>query len=327
MEGELPPSSVVTVRGEGEGQEGPGTKEVSKSSKRAARKQARKEKRQAAKATKALERERVMRAREKRIKYKSEPVPPALLAGPEASSAFHEKSNRANLGDGCDDHHHVEGNNDRHDNHQGGKGGGASSRSHSLPLPFLEREHVMNVYDSIARQWHGTRYRAWPRVAHFVHTQCPNGSLIADIGCGNGKNLRLQDANARGVMAIGVDFSLELLKLCRRTPLPPVPRGGKKRRRKEMKKRERNTGHDDTVVSDKGITQAHVQSNDKDYQDARSRRRGEGAVMYHPEAQVVGGDATDVPLRGGMFDAVLSIAGNVVFMFSFIVVVVVVCFV
>ena len=32
----------------------------------------------------------------------------------------------------------------------------------------VEEEHVQRVYDSIASQWHGTRYKSWPRVAAFI---------------------------------------------------------------------------------------------------------------------------------------------------------------
>ena len=52
----------------------------------------------------------------------------------------------------------------------------------------METEHVQKVYDTVAEQWHGTRYKAWPKVAEFVLRQRP-GSVIGDLGCGNGKNL------------------------------------------------------------------------------------------------------------------------------------------
>ena len=45
---------------------------------------------------------------------------------------------------------------------------------------------MQSVYDEIAEQWHGTRYRAWPRVEEFVRA-LPPSSLVADLGCGNGK--------------------------------------------------------------------------------------------------------------------------------------------
>ena len=52
--------------------------------------------------------------------------------------------------------------------------------------PTVELEHVHRVYDTIAPHWHGTRYQAWPKVASFIQ-ELPAGSLIGDLGCGNGK--------------------------------------------------------------------------------------------------------------------------------------------
>ena len=67
---------------------------------------------------------------------------------------------------------------------------GASDNQHTraLQMPTIERDHVQRLYDAIAPMWHGTRYKAWPRVQEFIDS-CPRGSLIADVGCGNGKNL------------------------------------------------------------------------------------------------------------------------------------------
>lgn len=52
--------------------------------------------------------------------------------------------------------------------------------------PPRRRQHVQRVYDAIAWQWHGTRYKAWPRVVEFV-AALPPASIVADLGCGNGK--------------------------------------------------------------------------------------------------------------------------------------------
>ena len=77
--------------------------------------------------------------------------------------------------------------------------------------PFCEKEHVQKVYDSIAAQWHGTRYKPWPKVAEFIKRQ-PKGSFFGDIGCGNGKNWSSCVELCSGY-SIGSDFSIELLKL------------------------------------------------------------------------------------------------------------------
>ena len=67
------------------------------------------------------------------------------------------------------------------------------------------------MYDAVAQEWHGTRYKAWPRVVDFV-SSLPVGSLVADLGCGNGKMApACRDA---GHFSIGCDFSAELVRIC-----------------------------------------------------------------------------------------------------------------
>lgn len=52
----------------------------------------------------------------------------------------------------------------------------------------LEKSHVYDVYDSIASHFSNTRSKKWPKVWEFV--EClPVGSILIDIGCGNGKYL------------------------------------------------------------------------------------------------------------------------------------------
>lgn len=57
-----------------------------------------------------------------------------------------------------------------------------------LQTPAIEAENVRRVYDTIAEHWNHTRYKAWPRVDAFIRDLAP-GSLVADLGCGNGKNV------------------------------------------------------------------------------------------------------------------------------------------
>ena len=74
----------------------------------------------------------------------------------------------------------------------------------------IETEHVTSVYDSIAPHFSLTRYKPWPRVESFL-LSLPTNSLVADIGCGNGKYLHLHSS---GVM-IGCDTSVKLLALAK----------------------------------------------------------------------------------------------------------------
>lgn len=46
----------------------------------------------------------------------------------------------------------------------------------------------LQVYEEIASHFSGTRHSPWPRISEFLLKQ-PPGSLMADIGCGNGKYL------------------------------------------------------------------------------------------------------------------------------------------
>uniref|UniRef100_A0A8C8EKY9 Fe2OG dioxygenase domain-containing protein n=1 Tax=Oncorhynchus tshawytscha TaxID=74940 RepID=A0A8C8EKY9_ONCTS len=52
----------------------------------------------------------------------------------------------------------------------------------------LEAEFVHRVYEEIACHFSSTRHSPWPRVCHFLSSLEP-GSILADVGCGNGKYL------------------------------------------------------------------------------------------------------------------------------------------
>jgi SAM-dependent methyltransferase len=55
--------------------------------------------------------------------------------------------------------------------------------------PPIELHHVRDVYDRVATQWAGTRYKAWPEVERFLREHALKNALVGEIGCGNGKNL------------------------------------------------------------------------------------------------------------------------------------------
>ena len=50
----------------------------------------------------------------------------------------------------------------------------------------IEKNHVFQVYDDIASHFSDTRHKPWPEVLKFVQS-LPVGSILVDIGCGNGK--------------------------------------------------------------------------------------------------------------------------------------------
>ncbi|XP_051882442.1 probable tRNA methyltransferase 9B [Pristis pectinata] len=74
----------------------------------------------------------------------------------------------------------------------------------------LEKDYVHRVYEKIAPHFNDTRYKAWPRVRQFLLEQ-ESGSLIADIGCGNGKYLCINNQAYK----VGCDYCLPLVESAR----------------------------------------------------------------------------------------------------------------
>ncbi|XP_071514369.1 uncharacterized protein fid isoform X2 [Panulirus ornatus] len=74
----------------------------------------------------------------------------------------------------------------------------------------LERAYVHDVYDQISAHFSSARYRAWPRVKQFL-TDLEPGSFVADIGCGNGKYLHINQQ----VFKVGVDRCFNLTNAAR----------------------------------------------------------------------------------------------------------------
>lgn len=80
-----------------------------------------------------------------------------------------------------------------------------------LSASYTEKDHVFRVYDNIAVHWNHTRGRRkvhWNRVKTFLE-ELPPGTLLADIGSGDGKYFGLND----GVTCIGCDRSWNLLQV------------------------------------------------------------------------------------------------------------------
>jgi alkylated DNA repair dioxygenase AlkB/SAM-dependent methyltransferase len=82
----------------------------------------------------------------------------------------------------------------------------------SLVTPTTERDHVHAVYDAIATQWHHTRGKRgvlWPGATQFLK-RLPVGSVVADVGCGDGKYFPA--VWQAGSYVIGTDISRPLLE-------------------------------------------------------------------------------------------------------------------
>ena len=75
----------------------------------------------------------------------------------------------------------------------------------------MEKEHVYDVYEKIAPHFSNTRYKGWPKVEEFINN-IPAGSIMADVGCGNGKYL---GCNAQNIFSIGTDRSFGLIDCCK----------------------------------------------------------------------------------------------------------------
>ena len=81
-----------------------------------------------------------------------------------------------------------------------------------LVTPVTESKHVHAVYNAIATQWHHTRGKRgvlWPGATQFLNA-LPPGSLVADVGCGDGKYFSA--ITAASLYVIGTDISEPLLK-------------------------------------------------------------------------------------------------------------------
>jgi len=76
-------------------------------------------------------------------------------------------------------------------------------------LPLIEQNFVQNMYNRIAPHFSSTRFAIWPKVKLFLESLRPH-SLVADVGCGNGKYLGIRPDLA----VLGSDISEELLKIC-----------------------------------------------------------------------------------------------------------------
>ena len=75
----------------------------------------------------------------------------------------------------------------------------------------MEKEHVYDVYEKIAPHFSNTRYKPWPKVQEFLES-LPEGSIVADVGCGNGKYMGVAENK---LFTVGTDRSFNLIGLAR----------------------------------------------------------------------------------------------------------------
>ena len=89
--------------------------------------------------------------------------------------------------------------------------GGVNSMTNSPS--FMERQFVHDVYSEIAPCFEMANQR-WPKVSNFLE-QLPDGSLVADVGCGDGRYLASEPAVAGRLAIIGADVCHELINVAR----------------------------------------------------------------------------------------------------------------
>mmetsp|Transcript_6189 Transcript_6189/g.8618 ORF Transcript_6189/g.8618 Transcript_6189/m.8618 type:complete len:324 (+) Transcript_6189:248-1219(+) len=97
-----------------------------------------------------------------------------------------------------------------------------------LIAPMVERDYVHKFYDRIADHFSHTRWNVWPHVVEFLQRYTRSGSIVFDLGCGNGKYLNklriASDDDREGnqheakavaeVAAIGIDICERLVEIC-----------------------------------------------------------------------------------------------------------------
>jgi ubiquinone/menaquinone biosynthesis C-methylase UbiE len=82
---------------------------------------------------------------------------------------------------------------------------GVSPHGQHINLPPLALPcvcHTLQVYDVIASHFSSTRFAVWPKVRAFLDS-LPPGSVVADLGCGNGKYLGVR----KDLAVLGCDRS------------------------------------------------------------------------------------------------------------------------
>jgi len=85
----------------------------------------------------------------------------------------------------------------------------------------LEKNFVLDSYSKIASHFSMTRTYFWPGVIHFFD-YIPNNAIVADIGCGNGKNMDVPSkfksenkSENKNIQFVGCDIVPELLDICK----------------------------------------------------------------------------------------------------------------
>lgn len=74
------------------------------------------------------------------------------------------------------------------------------------------KSQLIETFDEIAPHFDITRYKPWPESKRFIST-LRKGSMVLDLGCGNGRNSIY--LAKEGMRVIGIDFSRGLIKIAK----------------------------------------------------------------------------------------------------------------
>ncbi len=98
--------------------------------------------------------------------------------------------------------------------------------SHIIRVPMSNKPNhkskpsIIETYDAIAEHFDITRYKPWPETIKFADKLEP-GSVVLDMGCGNGRNLRFMVS--KGMRVLGIDISTGQLELARTRTMREYP--------------------------------------------------------------------------------------------------------
>ncbi|CAJ1038048.1 putative Methyltransferase domain containing protein [Leishmania utingensis] len=178
-----------------------------------------------------------------------------------------------------------------------------------------EHEYVHNVYSAIAEHFSSTRYKAWPQVSTFLEG-LPPFSLVADVGCGNGKYFsaaqRLAFTPLSHTMGTpGATLEMKLKQQAEAQPSLPLVSSVPAHRyvvgldySEELLRSTQRQLVDPNLHQEKRCRRLHGKG---------ARNEGEGVAtpvseVKLPRTDTVRSDALRCPLRDGVFDAAISIA-------------------
>jgi tRNA (uracil-5-)-methyltransferase TRM9 len=76
---------------------------------------------------------------------------------------------------------------------------------------------IQSTYNNIAKEFSDSRYRVWKSVASFIDSIELN-TINADIGCGNGKNMKYR----KDIKFIGMDLCENFVDICKQSILDVI---------------------------------------------------------------------------------------------------------